>query len=125
LEVTREEIEELIERLDARAADLLIVNKVKTSTHNLCSDAAAALRHLLQAQTWRPIEEAPKDGTEILASYAGIVRIVFWDTARGGIWSIWPGRERASPSRWMPLPPSSFEERESATPSDQQNEGEA
>ena len=58
---------------------------------------------------WLPIETAPRDGHEILITNAGygmLVRIGFFDEARGGIWSIWPGREHAmpSPSHWMPLP---------------------
>jgi hypothetical protein len=119
----RNEIEELIAWHEGEAT-VLVCREMPNVNLERHIRSAAALR-LLQAMTWKPIEEAPKDGTEILALYAGIVRIVFWDKARGGIWSIWPGREQASPSRWMPLPPSSDEERESATPSDQQNEGDA
>jgi hypothetical protein len=53
---------------------------------------------------WQPIETAPKDGYDILAVEGPFVRIVFWDTARGGLWSKWPGREPMHPTHWMPLP---------------------
>lgn len=56
---------------------------------------------------WQPIETAPKDGYDILVSrsYLGEpVRLAFWDEARGGQWSIWPGRECIDPTHWMPLP---------------------
>ena len=60
---------------------------------------------------WLPIETAPKDGYEILITNSGIgmvVRIAFWDNARGGGWRVWPGREEPihAPSHWMPLPTS-------------------
>src|SRR5438128_835994 len=41
---------------------------------------------------WQEIETAPKDGLDILVATAHpLVRVAFWDTARGGVWSIWPG----------------------------------
>lgn len=55
---------------------------------------------------WRPIEEAPKDGREFLIaqSQGRPVRVGFWDSARGGVWSIWPGREAAiEPTHFMTL----------------------
>ena len=56
---------------------------------------------------WRFIESAPKDGHDILATVAGIgqpVRIAFWEEARGGVWSMWPGREPMEPTHWKPGP---------------------
>ena len=64
---------------------------------------------------WQPIETAPLDGKEILITTAGIgtlVRVGFWDEAREGVWSVWPGRERMIPTHWMPLPPPPQTERE-------------
>lgn len=55
-------------------------------------------------QGWQPIETAPKNNTDVLVSYHGLVRIAFWDTARGGQWSLWPGREKVQPTKWMLLP---------------------
>ena len=75
------------------------------------------------SQGWQDIETAPRDGSDFLASTAYGVRLVFWDTARGGVWSVWPGRDKAlHPTHWIPLPappspaktdpaPSSVEER--------------
>lgn len=54
---------------------------------------------------WQPIETAPKDGTEVLVcTEMNLVRVAFFDRARGGIWSSWPGRNMYVPSHWMKLP---------------------
>ena len=56
---------------------------------------------------WQPIATAPKDGKDILvAASTSLVRIAFWDAARGGVWSCWPGREdlTATVTHWQPLP---------------------
>lgn len=65
---------------------------------------AAALKGI-EAE-WRPIETAPKDGMEILVivKFTNQRTKAFWDTARGGVWSEWPGRIKIYPSHWMPLP---------------------
>jgi hypothetical protein len=55
---------------------------------------------------WQPIETAPKDGTDILV-FCKIRRVLrgFWDEARGGQWSEWPGRQAIEfPTHWQPLP---------------------
>lgn len=59
----------------------------------------AALLHV-----WQPIETAPKDGKDILIATQYGVRVGFWDHAREGVWSIWPGRAKATATHWMPLP---------------------
>lgn len=55
---------------------------------------------------WQSIENAPKTGHDILVGKPGHpVRLAFWDEARGGQWSVWPGRELyMDPTHWMPLP---------------------
>jgi uncharacterized protein DUF551 len=59
----------------------------------------------LHCYEWQPIETAPKDGRDLLLANIGIVRLAFWDEARGGQWSIWPGRDQFfKPTHWMPLP---------------------
>lgn len=69
----------------------------------LMEEAAAAL----EAVQWQPIETAPKDGREILASEYGYVEIAFWS---GGV-SKWIGPCDSfgdpvvmAPTHWMPLP---------------------
>lgn len=57
------------------------------------------------AQGWRDMGTAPKDGHEILVVTQGLVRVGFWDEARGGQWSKWPGREHIIPTCWQPPPP--------------------
>ena len=63
-----------------------------------------AERGLGVGDCWRRMDSAPKDGTDILGVSHGCVRVMFWDVARGGQWSLWPGRETAYPVAWMPLP---------------------
>ena len=55
---------------------------------------------------WKPINTAPKDGTEILVveRFTNLRTKAFWDKARGGIWSEWPGRRYIEPILWMSLP---------------------
>ena len=53
---------------------------------------------------WQPIETAPKNGRDVLMVTQYGIRTCFWDEARGGVWSIWPGREEARPTHWAPLP---------------------
>jgi hypothetical protein len=53
---------------------------------------------------WQPIETAPKDGKDILVFGEQLRRVAFWDEARGGLWSRWPGREPIRATHWMPLP---------------------
>ena len=56
---------------------------------------------------WLPIDTAPRDGTEILASDYDAIEIVSWGLL--GEWQDWEGwsdREGAiiSPAWWQPLP---------------------
>jgi len=74
-----------------------------------------------QRQQWRPIETAPKDGTEILlADDEGNQARMRWDAfMRNGLfgdvkgfWTCpgrnftWDHRGGYGPTKWMPLPPS-------------------
>jgi hypothetical protein len=138
----RDEIEKLIEWHEAEASRLADRNipNVNLDKHQRSADT---LRHLLQAQTWRPIEGYKEGMRDVL-----ITGGTFWNveetyplehdcdfvvTARplwGGEWVRENDDDQAwrhKPTRFMhlPQPPSSFEERASATPSDQQNEGDA
>lgn len=67
-----------------------------------------------QAQGWRPIESAPKDGTRILLWVENwIVASWGWPVpgpADAGEWQIangatWPHEGPYAPTHWMPLPP--------------------
>lgn len=58
--------------------------------------------------TWQPIDTAPKDGTEILASDYDAIEIVSWVAPRFdvGITGEWTNREGEAmyPAWWQPLP---------------------
>lgn len=62
---------------------------------------------------WKPIETAPKDGTEILAWNGESVQQSWWDDTvyRQGKWCIWRDAKLGHiywldpvPTHWMPLP---------------------
>lgn len=57
-------------------------------------------QHWPHPQGWRPIETAPKDGTEILASECGAIDVVKW--WKGGFREA--NNLRMHPDVWMPLP---------------------
>lgn len=89
------------------APDLQRLRAYDADAHQLIAEMRAEIARL-RAGGWRPISEAPRDGTDILIAGQGFgwpVRVAFWDEARGGQWSIWPGRERAEPKCWQSLPP--------------------
>ena len=70
-------------------------------------DAAAWAKVGAEYGCWQPIETAPKDGTNVLIwpMHGYRVGLAFFDTARGGVWSEWPGRVGGFvPTHWMPLP---------------------
>jgi hypothetical protein len=157
LEVKREDIEELLDKLDRRAeANAYFSKRLEESTigqyvHGTAADeyreSAAAIRHLLQAQTWRPIEEAPEsipfaDVFVVTRRDGGLVCQMRVPNAqhRDGKWYDNGGYEINNDTiepdgvhyvraithfMEQPNPPSTDEERDSATPSDQQNEGDA
>jgi hypothetical protein len=77
---------------------------------DMCLITREELAEFMGHSEWHDINTAPKDGRDILAAEPGVgapPRICFWDEARGGIWSMWPGRERMYPTRWryVPEPP--------------------
>lgn len=53
-------------------------------------------------QQWRPIESAPKDQTEFLASHNSLSYVSCWIAGR--VVTL-PGRFAWNPTHWMPLPP--------------------
>ena len=57
------------------------------------------------AAGWRPIETAPRDGTEVLANTSGLGRVVvYWDDEESQ-WGTGLGYlDRDAPTHWMPLP---------------------
>lgn len=57
------------------------------------------------AQTWQPIETAPKNGTEVLVYDDGAIMVSSWldDGQRAGWWD--NGLMDPPPTHWMPLPP--------------------
>ena len=86
----------------------------------LCAAAAAidpALLDRIEAEEWRPIEEAPKDGMSILAIVAGthpqtgepfVPEVVEWDEGDSCWWNCMWGYDNAhstyNPTHWRHLP---------------------
>lgn len=78
-------------------------------------DALTEAARRLRASTWKPIAEAPRDGTMVLALYRGLCQPMRWDHN----FSCWehvgilstesPGGE---PTHFMPLPPAPAPESE-------------
>lgn len=68
---------------------------------------AAEIARLKAAQTWQPIETAPKDGSTVLLRGRGDHRIAdgYWlQDAYGGLGAwVWP-YVHSEPHHWMPLP---------------------
>lgn len=87
------------------------------SLRSQLSEARAEVERLRAAQAWRPIETAPKDGTEIIlfAIEEGFedegpsVWIGSWSTTAwyGPAWTAYEHRsetEYLTPTHWLPLP---------------------
>jgi len=79
------------------------------SYQSICAaiDREIALRAEVERLTeWRPIETAPKDGTEILLCSAVIhdVGVCYWDDEKLQNWTWGCGRLFLNPQYWMPLP---------------------
>lgn len=76
------------------------------------SELLKRLRALPEAEGWRPIESAPRDGTCICAwseKEPSIVRLVRWGRHLGGPHWRWVTTTKSTaitnlPSHWMPLP---------------------
>lgn len=56
-----------------------------------------------EGEPWKPIETAPKDGTDILACW-DVLETVFVIYFEDGAWWDEYGEEYLEPSHWMPLP---------------------
>jgi hypothetical protein len=55
---------------------------------------------------WKPIETAPKDGSDVLIwCYTGEIGVAHFDSATFAWWSDLSTRECPDPTHWMPLPP--------------------
>ena len=70
--------------------------------------AALALLDAPEAEGWRPIETAPKDGTMVtlFPDFKGRVSQGRWFKGKrsGGRWATCPYNYVANPTHWMPLP---------------------
>lgn len=56
---------------------------------------------------WKPIDTAPRDGTEILASDYDAIQIVRWKPCAFGLFPVaWVNRQEhvMYPTHWQPLP---------------------
>jgi len=94
---------------EARDAVQLWKSVAETAgNHELAANAEIA--RLREANEWRPIESAPKDGTNVLGGYVGpdgnsVGEMFWWE----GWWRTWDGTLHARtiyyPTHWRPLPP--------------------
>lgn len=96
---------ELVERLDQRAIAARSENTATALGDAIhFEQAAACIRELVE---WRPIETAPKDGTEVLVQMAPKVIRLGWyfkPSSRTEGWCDENGK-RIIPTHWLPLPP--------------------
>ncbi|WP_392352975.1 hypothetical protein V8F63_09505 [Brevundimonas sp. LF-1] len=72
--------------------------------HDLLTEAAACIREMVE---WRPIETAPRDGTEVIAMIARKrIRLAWYfkPSSRTEGWLDENGRS-IKPTHWLPLPP--------------------
>jgi hypothetical protein len=63
----------------------------------------SAFAESLRTPGWRPISEAPRDGSQFLGWFEGSTVQIWW-MGQGGLWGndFWEGKE---PTHFMPLPP--------------------
>jgi hypothetical protein len=68
--------------------------------------AAAVLRDAIPVNDWRPIESAPRDGTDFLAlcDFRKTHHQMAGCFAPNGKFVSWPGRWNYQPTHWQPLP---------------------
>lgn len=71
----------------------------------MVSDLVSELRRLREAQTWQPIETAPKnDGEDIIVvDSSGLVGQGFFDRCNA-VWRWLDDEPICLPTHWMPLP---------------------
>lgn len=92
----------LCERIDIMTGDAAY--QMTPATRALLTEAAACIREMV---AWRPIETAPRDGTEIIAMIARKrVRLAWYfkPSSRTEGWLDENGRS-ITPTHWLPLPP--------------------
>lgn len=103
-------------KLTLQRARKFVINAVRANVdvldpeeHELVKEIDTALAALSQS-AWRPIEEAPKDGTVILVVPAGgefnTSVAFYYPGSAGAVWII-PETNRyltVEPTHWMPLP---------------------
>jgi len=77
----------------------------------IASDLRLLLSRTDEAEAWRPIEEAPKDFSEVLVLYQGDVYLAVYEgRAKSPYWSIdvhdlSKERQEIKPTHFRPLPP--------------------
>ena len=80
-----------------------IQRRPSTDEYFLAADVLALVPPVPEASGWRPISEAPKDGTEILLTDGCYKRTGYWAT-RIAAWSVDTVVALPMPTRWLPLP---------------------
>ena len=105
--VDRHEVAHAMESMVARIADLEAQLEAIGAGGVSGPLMGIAAPPTAQAEGWRPISTAPRDGTEVLADTSGLGRVVvYWDDEESQ-WGTGLGYlDRGAPTHWMPLPPS-------------------
>ena len=97
----RDKVREALDALDTLEAQLESIG-----AGGVNGPLMGAATPTAQAEGWRPISTAPRDGTEVLADTSGLGRVVvYWDDEESQ-WGTGLGYlDRGAPTHWMPLPP--------------------
>ena len=94
---------DLVERIAMAIRDVEFPDAVVDDNFRKAARAA-----IVECFKWRPIEEAPRDGTTILACWPqqGNLMMLVWYSSVQGFW-LRTGREPVIPmqaTHWMPIP---------------------
>lgn len=75
--------------------------------HARVAEQAAEIERLRALTTWRPIAEAPKDGTEMLGMIRPkLIRLIWWFSPSSKTFGWFDeSSRRVKPTHWLPLPP--------------------
>lgn len=104
--MTTTETQDIVERLRHSANVLGNYDSEWTPDVATMRAAAAEIERLRSLTEWRPIETAPRDGTDILIFEGNAIIAAWWTSANPRL-SGWDAGEFMCdhPTHWLPLPP--------------------